>query len=73
MTFQTLSLSFNLPARPGRARAFLRLFLDALIEGRRRKAAAEIAKYLEMHPEYLERVRDRGADSLSGASNTLAG
>jgi hypothetical protein len=52
VTFQALSSSLNVPAKPRRERAFLRRFLDALIEGRQRTAAVKVAEYLEMHPEH---------------------
>jgi hypothetical protein len=64
VTFQALSSSLNVSAKPRQGRAILRRFLDALIEGRQRKAAVKVAEYLERHPEYRELNSHRQASDM---------
>jgi hypothetical protein len=49
MTLQTFSPSWIASAREARAPSFGRRLLDAIMEGRQRKADAGIADYLERH------------------------
>jgi hypothetical protein len=47
-----LCSSLSIPIEPASGRSFLRRLLDAIMEGRQRKASLEITKYLARHPEY---------------------
>jgi hypothetical protein len=53
MTIYSPSSPLNIPATAQRERSGLRRFLDALMEGRRRKAAAALAEYLRSHRHSL--------------------
>jgi hypothetical protein len=53
MTIYSPSFSESIPQAVQRKRSGPQRFLDALMEGRRRKAAAAIAEYLRSHSHNL--------------------
>jgi hypothetical protein len=53
MTIYSPSFSQNIPEAVKHRRSGPQRFLDALMEGRRRKAAAAIAEYLRSHSHIL--------------------
>jgi hypothetical protein len=58
MTLQTFAPALLAPERAARSRPFWRGLLDAIMEGRQRKADAYLADYLERHSgEYHDELR----------------
>jgi hypothetical protein len=51
MTIESSSAAFDVPADLRERRSLLRRFMDALMEGRRRKADRDIAAYLHRHQD----------------------
>ena len=51
MTIESSSAAFDVPAGLRERRSLLRRFMDALMEGRRRKADRDIAAYLHRHQD----------------------
>ena len=63
MTLQTFSRPYFAPAREGRERSFWRQLLDAIMDGRQRKADEYLKKYLRQrraeHPDAFRRELER--------------
>ena len=54
MTIQALTSFANVSAQPARRRLFLRRLVEAVLDGRQRKADLCIAEYLDRHPEHRD-------------------
>jgi len=52
-----LHVPADLPADSRQQRSFLRRFMDALMEGRRRRAARDVAAYLHHHQDPRDEFR----------------
>ena len=57
MTIESSSAAFDVPAGLRERRSLLRRFMDALMEGRRRKADRDIAAYLHHHQDPRDEFR----------------